>query len=106
EVAGVELDGLVVRLSWPAGAAHGELTIEAARIAAPALGPEYRQVRWRCPLSHDGEGAWRCAGPLQGRGGADMHLAVDLSPAYTGARLSRGDASLRLHRDAAAPDVT
>ncbi|WP_156911567.1 hypothetical protein [Luteimonas sp. J29] len=106
EVAGAELDGVVVRLSWPAGAAHGELSIQAARIAAPALGPEYRQVRWRCPLSHDGAGAWHCAGPLQGRGGARMHLSVDLSSVCTGARLSQGNARLQLRREAVAPDVT
>src|SRR5690606_15105661 len=106
EVAGVRFERLVVRLHWPAGAAQGELSIAADRIAAPGLGPEYRQVRWRCPLRGDGAGDWRCAGPLQGRGGAPMRLEVDLSPAYTDARLSQGEARLRLRRNAATPDAT
>src|SRR5690606_7182266 len=39
-------------------------------------------------------------------GGAPMRLEVDLSPAYTDARLSQGEARLRLRRNAATPDAT
>ena len=105
-MAGVELDAVTVRLDWPVGAARGELSIVAGRIAAPALGPDYRQVHWQCALVPGGDDGWTCAGPLRGRDGVRMQLAVDLSPAHTEALLARGDARLRLRRSAGAPDAT
>ena len=104
-MAGVELDAVTVRLDWPPGATRGELAIEAARIAAPALGPEFRQVRWQCALAPSDDAGWRCAGPLRGRDGVAMQLAVDLSSARTEAALARGDARVQLRRSAAAPDA-
>jgi hypothetical protein len=104
--AGVELRDVRVRLHWPASAARGELRIEAAGIDAPALGYRFRDVRWHCPLARPEGDAWRCDGPLQGRGGTPLRLAVDLSPASTDARLSRGDAHMTLQRTAASPEHT
>lgn len=104
--AGIELDGVTVRLDWPAGAGGGELTIEAQRIAAPDLGPRYRDVRWQCALAPTGDDGWRCSGPLHGSDGVAMRLAVDLSAARTEALLVRGEARLQLRRNAAAPDAT
>lgn len=105
-VAGIELDTVTVRLDWPAGNARGELSIEARTIAAPALGPEYQQVRWQCDLAPAGDDGWTCAGLLRGRDGVRMQLAVDLSPARTEAVLARGQARLRMRRSAVAPDAT
>ncbi|WP_202839920.1 hypothetical protein [Luteimonas saliphila] len=103
---GVELRDVRVRLHWPAGATSGELRVEAARIEADALGDGYFDVEWECPLARAQDDAWQCAGPLRGKGGAPMRLAVDLSTARTDAALTQGDARLALHRNAAAPDTT
>lgn len=104
--AGTELHGVTVRLSWPAGAAHGELRIEAARIDADALGYRFRDVAWQCPLASTGATDWTCAGPLRASGGGDLRLAVDLSSARTDAVMSQGAARITLARTAAAPDAT
>lgn len=100
------LEQVQVRLAWPDGAAEGELALSAARIVAPELGYRFQNVAWRCPLRRDGRGGWRCEGELRGQGGAPLRLALELGPASTDARLSRGASAVSLQRAAATPDLT
>lgn len=100
------LEGVQVRLHWPAKAPRGELMLRAQRVDAPDLGYAFRDLAWRCPLTRDGQGGWRCDGQLQAAGGKPLRLALDLGTASTDALLSRGAARLALHRDAATPDDT
>ena len=93
-------------LAWPASATHGELHLHAARITAPDLGYDLRDVTWQCALRRDGEGRWTCDGAVRAGGGAAMRLAVDLGPERTSAVLSGGDARIAVQRRAAAPDLT
>ena len=106
-VAGVELEDVVVRLRWPAGAPQGELQVDAGRVEADGFGYRFDRVRWRCPLSRTAPDGWRCDGALHAaQGRTPMRLALDLSAATTDAVLSRGDARIALQRSAAAPDAT
>lgn len=100
------LEGVEVRLDWPASAERGELRLRAARVDAPDLGYRFRALEWHCPLARDGQGGWRCEGELRGQGGVPMRLSLALATASTDATLSQGKASLALHRNAAAPDET
>src|SRR3546814_3132179 len=59
------LEGVEVRLDWPAQATTGELRLRAARVDAPDLGYRFRSLEWRCPLARDGQGGWRCDGELR-----------------------------------------
>ncbi|HJW47083.1 MAG TPA: hypothetical protein VJ484_11425, partial [Lysobacter sp.] len=99
------LEGVRVRLDWPANAQQGVLHLQAQRVAAPELGYHFRNLDWRCPLQRSGQGAWHCAGELRSGHGAPFRLALDLGVASTDARLSRGSGALSLHREAATPDV-
>jgi hypothetical protein len=100
------LQGVQVRLHWPAQAPRGELLLRAARVDAPDLGYAFRDLAWRCPLSRDGQGGWRCAGELQAAKGKPLRLSLDLATASTDAVLSQGAARFALHRAAATPDDT
>lgn len=100
------LEGVAVRLDWPAQASRGELTVSARRIAAQDLGYRYADVSWHCPLSRDGQGGWRCDGTLRAPGLRPARLSLDLGVATTDAVLVQGASRLELHRQAAAPDVT
>lgn len=104
--SGVELADVVVRLRWPAGAARGELQVDAGRVEAAEFGYRFDRVRWQCPLSRTARQGWQCEGALRGSGGAPMRLALDLSAAMTDAVLSRGDTRIALRRNAATPDAT
>ena len=48
------LEGVGVRLDWPAQAKQGELLLTARRVDANDLGYRFRDVHWRCPLRRDG----------------------------------------------------
>lgn len=100
------LEGVTVRLDWPAQAAQGELSLTAKRIAAPDLGYRYNDVAWRCPLVRDGQGGWRCDGALRAGKGKPLRLSLDLGVASTDAALSQGASRFALHRQAATPDLT
>lgn len=100
------LEGVEVRLDWPAHAATGELRLRAARVEAPDLGYRFRSLEWRCPLARDGQGGWRCDGELRTPGARPFRLSVALASGSTDAALSRGDARFALHRSAATPDDT
>src|SRR3546814_4135336 len=49
------LEGVEVRLDWPAQATTGELRLRAARVEAPDLGYRFRSLEWHCPLARDGQ---------------------------------------------------
>ncbi len=100
------LEGVEVRLDWPAGADRGELQLRAARVEAPDLGYRFGQLAWRCPLMRDGRGGWQCDGELRAAGGKPLRLSLALASGSTDAALSQGAASLAIHRSAATPDDT
>lgn len=100
------LQDVRVRLDWTASAQHGTLDLRAGRLDAPDLGYRYRDLHWQCPLQRDGQGGWRCAGPVRSGRGKPLQLALALGVATTDARLSTGKSVLSLHRDAASPDIT
>lgn len=101
--AAASLDDVRVALDWPDDAAQGELSLEAARLQVPGLGQDLRSLRWSCPLSRDGEGQWRCEGPVQAAGGGGS-LRVALSSARIDALLATGGSSLAYTWAAGAPD--
>lgn len=100
------LEGVAVRLDWPAQATHGDLVLTARSVVTPDMGYRFANLRWQCPLQRDGNDGWRCDGELRSGRNAPLRLAVDLGSASTDAALSRGRATLALHRQAAAPDAT
>lgn len=95
-----------VDLAWPATAEQGRLRVRAARIDAPDLGYDGREVDWTCSLRRDGAGGWRCEGELRGQGVRPSQLSLDLATAFTDVRLRQGDTRVDVHRVAAAPDDT
>src|SRR3546814_19562096 len=56
------LEGVEVRLDWPAQATTGELRLRAARVDDPDLGYRFRSLEWSCTLASAGQGGWRCYG--------------------------------------------
>ena len=105
ETAVATLQGVRVRLDWPAQAAEGVLSLQADSVAAPDLGYRYRDLSWRCPLQRAGA-RWRCEGELRGGRGQPLRLAIELDDARTAVALARGQARLALHRASSAPDDT
>ncbi|MBJ6979560.1 hypothetical protein [Luteimonas sp. MC1895] len=100
------LQGVQVRLDWPADAEVGELRITAQRADAPDLGQHFAALSWRCPLRRDGQGGWACAGELRQGRGAPLRLELALPPGRVSAALSgAGGSRLALRRDDAAPDL-
>ena len=101
------LEQVSVRLEWPADAEAGQLTLSVRRVVAPDLGYRFDDLTWRCPLQRpaDQQG-WRCEGEIRSAGRSPLKLGVDLATASTDAVLSRGGASLALHRNAGSPDIT
>lgn len=100
------LGGVRIGLHWPADAEQGELRIQAAEVVAPDLGYHWRDLDWRCRLQRDGQGGWRCEGPMQGSEGKPLRLQLAIGSAITEATLSQGDARLAMQRVAATPDLT
>lgn len=99
------LEGVHVRLDWPAGSAQGRLHLQAGRVDAPELGYRFRDLSWQCPLSH-AVGRWRCEGAVRSGRGPALTLAIDLDDVRTDARLSRGNSAIAVHRQARTPDLT
>lgn len=97
------LEQVRVSLDWPEGEATGELSLEAARLRVPAMGQDLRALRWRCPLTRDDDGQWRCEGPVQSASGGGA-LVVSLSQAHIHALLSARGSELDYAWRAGAPD--
>lgn len=100
------LQGVGVRVDWPAGADQGTLHLRAARVDAPEMGYRFRDLDWSCPLRRDGQGGWRCEGMLRSGRGAPFRLGLQLGTTRTRVNLSRGASRIALDRDAAAPDIS
>ncbi|GAB1407936.1 hypothetical protein MASR1M8_18550 [Thermomonas brevis] len=100
------LEGVRVRLDWPADAAAGDLQVWAREAVAHDLGYRYRDLHWRCPLQRDGRDGWRCEGAVRSGRAAPMRLAVRLDAATTHAQLARGASRMTVDRTAASPDIT
>lgn len=103
ETAAATLDGVQVRLEWPAGRDHGELRLRAATLDA-ALGYTLHGVDWHCRLRRGPAGHWSCAGPVLA-GGAPMDLSVALEEGDLRAILDGGGTRVALAREAARPDL-
>ena len=100
------LQGVEVRLAWPADAVEGDLRITARSAHAPDLGYRFRALAWRCALRRDGAGGWACDGELRAGQGAPLRLALALPADGIAASLSDGrGARLALQRTDAAPDL-
>ena len=101
------LQGVTVRLEWPADAESGQLTLTARQVIAPDLGYRFDNLSWRCPLQRGAEqDSWRCQGEIRSTGRNPLKLEVDLATATTDVVLGRGNSRLALHRNAATPDLT
>lgn len=100
------LEGVELRLDWPADAAHGQLSLHARRLWAVDLGYRWQDVRWQCPLQADADGRWRCEGPVSTGRAPPLRLGIAIDVATTQARLSSAGAALALARDAASPDLS
>ncbi len=105
------LSGVVVRLSWSAGAPQGELQLRATSIDAPALGYQFDDLQWRCPLqrlpSHTiGSQRWKCVGEVRSGNAAPMQLSIDIDAADIDAELSRGSSRIGVRHEQADPDLT
>ncbi len=101
------LQGVTLRLEWPAAAQAGALTLEARRVVAPDLGYRFDNLRWRCALRRDAaRDGWLCEGEIRSAGGRPLKLSVDLATATTDVALSGDGARLALRRSAATPDLT
>ncbi|PRH81605.1 hypothetical protein C6N40_11595 [Arenimonas caeni] len=97
------LQGVDVRLDWRDGASTGELSLDARRLDVPALGQVHQGLRWRCPLSRDDAGRWRCEGQVRSDAGAGR-LQVALSGEAIDAMFASAGASLDYGWQAGAPD--
>ena len=101
------LEQVSVRLEWPVDAQAGQLILSAKRVVAPDLGYRFDDLTWRCPLQRPAnQQGWRCEGEIRSAGRRPLKLDLDLATATTDAVLSRGHASLALHRNAGSPDIT
>ncbi|NDK37694.1 hypothetical protein DT603_02390 [Pseudoxanthomonas gei] len=101
------LQGVSIRLDWPADAQSGRLTLTARQVRAPDLGYRFDDLTWQCPLQRTGTAeGWRCEGEIRSAGRQPLKLSVDLATATTDAALSAGNTVLSLHRSAATPDLT
>ena len=101
------LQGVEVRLEWPANAGQGRLRLTAKQVVAPDLGYRFERLTWECPLQRGNAGqGWLCDGEIRSAGHRPLKLALDLATASTDAELSGGEARLSLHRNAAAPDLS
>ena len=92
------LQGVEVRLEWPANAGQGRLRLTAKQVVAPDLGYRFERLTWECPLQRGNAGqGWLCDGEIRSAGHRPLKLALDLATASTDAELSGGEARLSLH---------
>lgn len=101
------LDGVTVRLEWPASAPQGELQLQAQNIDSPTLGYRFEDVDWRCPLQRlSGAQRWTCAGEVRSGRTAPMQLSITIDAEDLDAELARGNSRIGVHREGADPDLT
>jgi len=93
---------LQARLAWtPEG--EGRLELTAERLEIPALSEVFSDLDWRCTLTREPDGRWRCEGPVHSDRGRAV-ASVALSSADLEARLGIGKAALSIATRAGAPD--
>ncbi len=100
------MEGVRVRLDWPAQARQGQLVLRARRVQAADLGYRFDDLTWRCPLRRLPREGWQCEGTVQAPGTAPMRLALRFDDAGTDASLQQGAARLALQRRGGTPDLT
>ena len=100
------LEGVEVRLDWPANADQGQLAIRAKSVRADDLGYSLHDLHWRCPLRRLPRSGWACDGVIDMPGAASARLALKLDDVGTDAALSRGTSRLALQQRSASPDLT
>jgi len=100
------LEGVRLRLDWPAGASQGQLTMQARSVRADDLGYRFRDLQWHCPLRRLPRSGWACDGAIKAPGAAPLRLSVAFDDARTDAVLARGASRLALQRRSAMPDLT
>ena len=100
------LEGVHVRLDWPATATQGQLRLQAGAVHAADLGYHFRHLDWQCPLRRVPNNGWSCEGAIAAPGAAPMKLALRFDDAATHASLARGSSALTLDRRASTPDLT
>ena len=100
------LQGVDVVLSWPDGAAQGELELRVAKLDMPLLSHQSRDLAWRCPLQRTDDGGWSCSGSLKAAGVAPARLALAILPTSTLAELTVGRQQISYESSAASPDLS
>lgn len=100
------LEHVRVKLDWPNDATGGTLDLWAARVEAPELGYEYRDLHWQCRLQRTDREGWQCDGQLRSGNAEPLRLVVQFDAVSTKAALSLGSARIALDRNAASPDLT
>ena len=99
------LDTVHVTLDWPADASEGTLRLDAARVQAPDLGLDARNLAWTCPLQRDGAHGWKCDGTLRS-GKHAFGLSIAFDEAGLSGTLRQGRGALAVQRGTATPDLT
>lgn len=99
------LDGVRLRLQWPAGAREGALRVQARRMQAPDLGYRFERLDWNCALRRAGWQEWRCNGPMRTPGGT-VELSIRIHERGLEGSLARGRSRIDVVRRASEPDLT
>lgn len=100
------LEGVQVRLDWPADAQQGQLSLRAKLVRADDLGYRFQNLHWRCPLRRLPRAGWACNGVIDAPGATPARLSVQFDDVGTDAVLARGQSRLALQRRAQTPDLT
>lgn len=100
------LQGVAMTLTWPEGAAEGQLEMRVAQLDFPLLSLKAKDLVWRCPLQTAADGAWVCRGSLGGPGVRAGTLALAISPAATRVDIALDKSRISYEALAAAPDLS
>ncbi|PJK10768.1 hypothetical protein CO614_08225 [Lysobacteraceae bacterium NML120232] len=99
-----QLEGVRLRLEWPADAAQGQLHLQINKLDAKALGYTFENLHWQCPLRQTGNNGWQCAGEVRAGNHAPLQLTLHLDDEETRAALARSGQALRFSMRSATPD--
>ncbi|MDO4708629.1 MAG: hypothetical protein Q4B94_02225 [Pseudomonadota bacterium] len=100
-----QLEGLELRLQWPQGAAQGQLQLHIKKLNADALGYNFQNLHWHCPLRRAAHNGWHCAGQLRAGEMPPLQLALHLDDEKTWGRLGRGRQQASIAMRHANPDL-
>ncbi|KGQ18931.1 hypothetical protein LF41_170 [Lysobacter dokdonensis DS-58] len=99
------LERVHVQLDWPADAPQGTLRLQTARLRAPGLGVDARNLAWTCPLQRTTAHGWGCEGTLHA-GRQTFRLGIAFDEAGLSGTLQQGRGTMRVDRGTATPDLT